>query len=292
MSGGGTGNDPGNLSAGHLQSEAVQRAERALDEAYSRYAGLEESVRLAGLEEALEQALASEPAPLRLVLLDQLEERHALPAENARVEVLQPPPTNTAELNALRSEVERLRVALAAAATAAPADADRALLRALIGGEADRLTNTVDAARAARVVQALATFARDMVKGFLSDPSKAGDSVVQLDRLRSSLGGELSGSLASGSVEALLNEVTRRVGVQLEAFSVACERGAKSLLNELGPQVIEDTSGDPGIFGKSFKTLWEAFARRQRELVDTDDLFESYFDPALRNAIYQLREKK
>lgn len=280
------------MSEAAAEREAIARVERALDEAYSRYAGLDEQARVDGLAEALQQALAAEPEAARVALLDQLEKRTALAPASASSAPSQPPPANAAEMEELRREIERLRHAQAAAVTAASTGADRAVLMALLGGEVDRLGSSVDAARVAGVVQALVAFARDMVKGFLSAPGKRGDSIVQLDRFHSAVRGELSGSLAGGSAAALLGETTQRVGIQFEAFSIACARGAKSLLDELGPELLEDLCGEGGFGPFKYRGIWETFVRRHRELADAQDLFETYFDPALVNAMYQLAEKK
>ena len=280
------------MSDAAAEREAIARVERALDETYSRHAGLDEQARVDALAEALQQALASEPEAARVALLDQLERRNAPAPASSASEPSQSPAANAAELEELRREIERLRQAPSAAATAPSTGADRAVLMALLGGEAERLGSGVDAARVAGVVQALTAFARDLVKGFLSEPGKRGDSIVQLDRFHSAVRGELSGSLAGGSTSALLGEATRRVGVQLEAFSVACARGAKSLLDELGPELLEDQCGEGGFGPFKYRGMWETFVRRQRELADASDLFETYFDPALRNAMYQLGDQK
>jgi hypothetical protein len=280
------------MSEAEAEREAIARIERALDEAYSRYAGLDEQARVDGLTEALHEALASEPGVTRIALLDQLDKRTAPVLTPVAEQPNQASPAQLAEVQELRREIERLRQVQSEAVPAASTGAERAVVMALAGGEVERLGGSVDGARLAGVVQALAAFARDMVKGFLSEPGKRGDSIVQLDRFHSTVRGELAASLPAGSTAALLGETTQRVGIQLEAFSVACGRGARSLLDELGPELLEDLCGEGGFGPFKYRSMWETFVRRHRELADAPDLFETYFDKALVNAIYQLAEKK
>lgn len=275
-----------------VEREVVARVERALDEAYSRYAGLDEESRVEGLAEALQQALASEPEATHADLLDHLARRHTLPPASSSNPPSQAMATNAAELEDLRREIERLRQAQSAVVVAEPAALDRGVLEVLLGADAQRLESSVDPARVAGVVKALTAFAVDLVKGFLSAPGRQGDSIVQLDRFRNAVRAELSAASPAGGTDALLEETKRRIGVQLEAFSVACSRGAKSLLDELGPEVLEDLCGDGGFGPFKYRGMWETFVRRHRELADAEDLFETYFDPALRNAMFQLGEKK
>jgi hypothetical protein len=273
------------------EREVIARIQRTVDDAYSRYAGLEEQARVDGLTDALLQALGAEPAAMRAAALDFLERENAVAAVGPSAAPPAPAVAN-AEVEELRRELERLRQAPATAATPSPGAPDGGVVDALLGADAERFAGSVDPTRIAGVVQALAAFAVDMVKGFLSAPDRPGDSFVQLDRFRTAVRGELTGSGAAGSTRSLLAETTRRVGVQLEAFSVACERGAKSLLGEISPELLEDQRGEGGFGPFKYRGMWETFARRHRELTDSGDLFENFFDPALRNAMYQLGEKR
>jgi len=270
-------------------SLGVARLQRALDEAYARYAEVDEEARVQGLVEALHRALAVEPQAERTILLDQLSAGVTAPTAPRPGS-----PVQQHEVEELRAEVERLRVALAQASHAPQPNASaQAIQAALIGAEAG--VSRIDEARVAAVVQALTSFATDLVKAFLSLPERRGDSVVQVDRFRGALRGELLGTAESGATERVLQETKVRIAKQMDAFLVACVKGARNLLNELDPVVLEEFSKEAGRdFLGMFRhqKMWEAFERRHRELAGADDLYDTYFDGAFRAAIAELRENK
>jgi hypothetical protein len=284
-------------SAADLE-RAAARLERALDEAFSRYAGAGEDERVGGMAAALQAALAGEPGAMQAALLETLAARVA-PSESPMPEVVTSvtaSPESTAELAVLRQRVQELE---AQAATAdAGGSGDTRILDALLGAEARTLAPEQRPApeRLAAVVQLLTAFAVDLARAFLAAADRRGDTARQVDRFRAALRGELAGG--GQGLAPLLDEIKHTLATQVEALPIACVKGAQQMLKELDPLVIEDQASESG--GRQFgglrpfkyRELWETFEKRHTELMSSEDLYRTYFDGPLRSALYRLREAK
>lgn len=267
------------------EREGLGRLQRSLDEAYTRYAGEDEESRVEGLVEALGRALALEPEEARAALLEELGAGYVAPPE-AHAHVAHA--AATSEIDALREEIERLRAAPPPPRAGAT---ENAVVEALLGGGLDP-REVADPTRVAGAVRALAIFAMDLIKGFLST-SDPGSSLVQLDRFRAALRGELQGASPAGTTAALLEETKLAIGLQAQAFTIACVRGAKGMLSELDPVFLEDLSAGGGFLGiGKHQKMWETFEKHHRELLSSDDLYDTYFDGAFRAALLDLRARK
>jgi hypothetical protein len=268
------------------------KLERAADEAHSRYAGSPESERIDGIVAALREALGGEPETAHSALLDRMAEWY--PPVPPRID----DPAAAAELLALRAEVERLRQQPSIPPPRGDFDT-ASLLEALLGRDAERVTREggADADRITAIVQLLASFATDLAKGFLGAAGKAGETAIHLDRFKSTLRGELSGKSPAGSLKTLLDEIKLKVAAQLEAVPTACSDGARQILKELDPLVLQDQAGEKGVRIAGLRPfqhreLWETFQRRHAELMSAEDLYQTYFDGPLRRALYRLQERK
>jgi hypothetical protein len=279
---------------------AIARLQRALDDAYSRYAGSGESERVDGMATALEEALANEAPPLHAELLERLAEEFAeiaLPCPvppgvgdtGVRTTTSAgPDPALLGELSALRLEVERLR----GAARRAPEPVRHVpsgLPEALLGADAHGVDAVLDPGRALSLVAELASFCADVGRAFLQGGTRGGGA--QGDALAASLHGELAGTLPAGSVAARLGEIKQEVANQLEAVTMGCADGARQLLKELDPLVLEDGAREQlprlGMFRDG--ELWKVYQRRHAELSNREDLYRAYFDGQIRKYQFRLR---
>ena len=273
---------------------AATRVERAIDEAHSRFAGAPEADRVQGMAAAVRHALASEAKDVQSEILSRLRELYP------RLEPRAEDPATAAELERLRGELESARRQPPQAPAPAPrAAADAAgLVTALLGTEGGRGGDmAADAERAVDVVRSLSAFALDLGRAFLGAAAKAGETMLHVDRFKAALRGELAGTQPAGTVAKLLDEVKLRVAGQIEAFPTACTDGARQMLKELDPLVIQDQAqGDAAKRGGfrlfQHRELWEAYQRRYDELMAAEDLFQTFFDGPLRRALYRLQEKK
>jgi hypothetical protein len=275
----------------------VERLQRSIDEAYSRYAGAGEKERIDGIAMALQGALIDETAALQPALLDALAEAYETPDPEPAAPQIDA--GRTAELAALRLEIDRLERQQhrpsAAAASTSPA-----LAEVLLGRDAERNGDVQqpDEAIVASVVQALVGFAVDLGLGFLATGTKPGDTARHRDHIKSTIRGELLGSLPAGSLADLLGHIKSNVGVQLQAFPKACADGARQMLKELDPLVLEDRASEGGALAVGgfrpfrHREAWEMFCKKYQELASSEDLFRTYFDGPLQKHLFRLRESK
>jgi hypothetical protein len=266
----------------------VARLERAMDDAYSRYAPTAEEERIAGITTALRTAVLSVPGPLRAISLELLADR-CEPASSARAD-----PSASAELVLLRAEVEQLR----AQAVARDKRAGQAVLEALIG--ADRAIafgdDEPDSARIGEAVRLLTNFALDLAKAFIAATDQKGGADQAVNRLREALRAEVRGE-PGVRLATVLDEIRRNIGVELQAFRVACQDGVQEMLRQFDPLLLElQTSKRKGgvrILGLRpfrFRELWEALQQRRTEMATDEDLYQTFFDGPLRRARERLRQ--
>jgi hypothetical protein len=266
----------------------VARLERTMDDAYSRYAPTAEEDRTAGVAAALRTALLSAPESLRAISLELLADRYE-PGSTAPED-----PTAAAEIVVLRAEVERLQSEQAAREERADDD----LVAALVGPDGARALGDdgPDMRRLANAVRLLTNFSVDLAKAFLAAADQKGAAEQAVARLRDSLRAELQGE-PGGRLAAILDEIRRNVGVELQAFRDACQNGAQELLRQFDPLLFDlqtnKRKGGVRIFGFRpfrFRELWQALQLRRTELVNDEDLYQTFFDGPLRRARVQLRQ--
>lgn len=274
------------MSEADETDRALARLERAVDEAYSRYARAAEAERIDGMAAALREALSSEPATSHDTLLRLMADRYqSAPTRSATGGALD-------EIRHLRAELASLRQSAIAEPVRQPA-ADAALLRGLLGRDADRLPAgaPADAAQMVAVIEQLTKLALDLAKAFLTDGDKQHDDTGRhVDRFRTTLLGELSGTLPTGSFGALLDEIRRTVAAPLEAFPGACDAGARQILRELDPLVLDDEATESGVRVMGYRPfrlreIWDKFQQRHQELSASEDLYGTYFDAPLRKSL-------
>jgi hypothetical protein len=109
-------------------------------------------------------------------------------------------------------------------------------------------------------------------------------------RVQTILAEELLGKAPAGTVEAMLSQLERQVGGQILAFREACDNGAQNLLRQVAPAAITAASARERVtlLGRQpfyYRENWERFEKKHEELRTADNLYETYFDGAYRNAL-------
>ena len=277
------------MSAVREIERILARTERAMDEAYSRFARADESQRVDGVASALQRAIESVPADLQPVILELLGDRYEASGPRTDDTAL------AAELALLRAETERLRAERQA--TQGRQRPDAMVLQALLGADGmDAPGNgSADAEQVSAAVRELVVFSLDLARGFLGSVETANGASENAERWRRGLQAQLRGEPGE-PLAALLEETKMSIVALLQGIPSACRDGAKQLLKELDPLLLEYQARDSGkqILGfqlSHFRDLWQAFQRRYAELFGDDDLYEAYFAGPLKKARFQLRTR-
>jgi hypothetical protein len=271
----------------------VIRVQRVLEETLDRYAGQDESERAEALARTLRAELSALPAATRAPLLGALV---GLYPEPPVVPTGAPAGDGHAQRR-LEQENERLRVALAAAqarpekeAAPTPVASGGALYeeigRLLVGPARRGAPAAVPGAeqRMVGVLRALVDFASSLARGYLSvglDPDK-----TMAGHLHVVIADELEGKRPAGSVKGLFEQMRQQIGSQVMAFREACEAGSRELLGQLDPESIGAEAEKSRLFqNTNFRKILE---RRYGELINADNIFETYFDVAFQRTMRSL----
>jgi len=265
---------------------AAHRLERAMDEAYSRYLGVDEEQRIEGVAAALRSTLESVPENARPFLLEMLAERYE--PDTPRVD-----DRAAAEVAALKIENERLRRELDAAERRRASSPGVA---AALLGEAARSAGALDEERVAAVVRALREFTQTLAENLLAPPGKRAAKQQAGERVQQALSAQLGGD--EGAWNALLEDLKKAIAAHLRAVQPACLEGGRFLLQQLDPAVLEGEEGVAqnkwlgGVLGMRERELFRAFERRYAKLVRDEDLYETYFAPYYNKWLHDILRSK
>jgi hypothetical protein len=253
---------------------AAHRLERAMDEAYSRYLGVDEEQRIEGVAAALRNTLESVPENARPFLLEMLAERYEPDAPRADDRA-------AAEIAALKMENEQLRREVEAAQRrrmSSPGVAEALLGAAARGG------GGLDEERVAAAVRAVREFIQTLAENLLQPPGKRVAKQQVGERVQQALTAQLSGG-DDAAWGALLDDLKKAIAAHLGAVRPACREGGLFLLQQLDPAVLEAEEGVAqanwlgGVLGSRERELFRAFERRYARLVRDEELYETYFAP-------------
>ncbi len=254
-----------------------------MHEAFCRLSNQSADVQVDGVALAILRALEDVPAPLRAIVVEMLSDLNTMPPGRVEDRDL------LAEIASLRAyHAQRDTDAAGADRKDATAGELNRLVEEVFGQGAASSTADVTMQGLTSAIELLCGFVEDLTKAFGSPGGRRGKSPDGYgDALKSVLLAQLSEDQQLGQY---LDSLKARVGTLALNLPRICANGARSLLEELEPAVVEDvarSAGRVGIGPFKYRDLWLAFERRYTELVSEEGLYERYFDGHLKRLVHR-----